>query len=107
MGAGSEAQSAARSRSTCSRPIPATRQFSIPVQSSGSFAAAVAAGTTRLLVSILMLEVWLRDYLPRATGDGTPSARADQGPGLMCGICGVVQVGGEARAVLAPVCWTG
>jgi asparagine synthase (glutamine-hydrolysing) len=28
----------------------------------------------RLLVSILMLEVWLRDYLPRATGDTVAAA---------------------------------
>jgi hypothetical protein len=28
----------------------------------------------RLLVSILMLEVWLRDYLPRATGETVVAA---------------------------------
>ena len=34
----------------------------------------------RLLVSILMLEVWLRDYLPRATGDGAPARERIQVP---------------------------
>src|SRR5829696_726531 len=35
--------------------------------------AASRAQHDRLLLSILMLEVWLRDYLPRATGESVPS----------------------------------
>ena len=55
------------------RPV-GTRSSSTGRGRGGSFAARRPdRGARRLLVSILMLEVWLRDFLPRATGDGSPA----------------------------------
>ena len=92
----------------CDRGVPARRRPSLrgvldPERSSGSFAASRRTKRARPAARVDPDARGVAARLP-AAGDGRrlAGARADPGARLMCGICGVVQVGGEARAVLAP-----
>ncbi len=94
---GSGPRHAARSAITCSGRVRGCRDASTAARSRDWCRKVMRTENGRengyALLSILMLEVWLSEYLPRAVGAGARSAKSREGDRRMTGVYDVYHAG--------------